>query len=747
MATTNEIRVIVNSEVNKAMREMRKFHGELDRGRKVAGGFQKALKRGLGIAAAAFSVQQLSSAMRENVRLWEEQEQAVTKLAGALRSSGDRVGAYIGELKETASAIQSVTTVGDEASLQIMQLARSQGVAADQLGEVTKGAIGLSRAFGIDTRIAVRGIANAMQGQFTTLQRYIPALRNVEDEGEKLRIVQRAMAQGFEVAKAEADTSTGAMTQMQNAIGDLREQIGRGVASQFRPFAEWFTELASNAAAARQEMLDVQEILAGTSNLSDEEKRTRLLAEQADIMDSMERSGSGRQAGAGGGIIGANIGAGIENAQQARLEEINQEIDRLNGRLEVTNKYSEKHADEVARIQEQKAEEARTQQIIAQRQEALVAYNERLADLETERALGAMDNEELLREQQDAAAELYRSLADAGYTENLRNANGELQIGAQQMREAREEFERIEELLSGGINPAEIVGTAAGVVAERYGQIEEAYIEMFASERDQIERQKQEYIDLGVAKVDAEKWAAEQIRNLNLQTAQEVIGHFQTMFGHIQGIMGAMATLQQQEQQRVMAQYDERLEKLEEQHQRQLAYAEARGATEEELAEIKERQEEEKRKAEEEKEKAKKKAEKEAFRREKAMQLAQTTMAGAQAFVQALTAGPVAGPILASAVAAMTATQLSLIAQQQFPGLASGGIVPAQGEGGGLYRLGDKNKAETVLPFDIRQAGGMGASVNISGPINLYGAGGKDEFIADIHRSIRRGQQTGELTA
>jgi hypothetical protein len=33
-------------------------------------------------------------------------------------------------------------------------------------------------------------------------------------------------------------------------------------------------------------------------------------------------------------------------------------------------------------------------------------------------------------------------------------------------------------------------------------------------------------------------------------------------------------------------------------------------------------------------------------------------------------------------------------------GLSSGGIVPAQGQFGGLYRLGDKNQAEAVIPLD-----------------------------------------------
>ena len=69
------------------------------------------------------------------------------------------------------------------------------------------------------------------------------------------------------------------------------------------------------------------------------------------------------------------------------------------------------------------------------------------------------------------------------------------------------------------------------------------------------------------------------------------------------------------------------------------------------------------------------KARAKAFAQDKAIRIAQTTMAGAQAFVDALTAGPILGPILAGLTAAMTAAQIAIISSQNPPAFKEGGIM------------------------------------------------------------------------
>lgn len=158
-----------------------------------------------------------------------KQEKADRALADALKS----VNAYSDErfklLKDQAAAIQELTTYGDEEIEALQAQALNLGIQADKLDDVIRGSIGLSKALNLDLNTALRYTALAMQGEYTVLQRYVPALRMAQTEGEKLAIVQDLMRRGFEQARGEAETLTGRLKQLKNTFGDLLETIGQAI--------------------------------------------------------------------------------------------------------------------------------------------------------------------------------------------------------------------------------------------------------------------------------------------------------------------------------------------------------------------------------------------------------------------------------------------------------------------------------------------------------------------------------------
>lgn len=174
------------------------------------------------------------------VKLAADQEQAVRRINAALMVSGNSVDAWSGKLQEAASAIQDVTTFGDEATLELMAFALAQGVAADKIEETAKQAIGLARITGQDVNTAMRSLILATQGEFMMLNRYIPAVRNATSESEKMAIVNEFAARGFKLAKDDAKTFTGQLSQLKNSVGDLGEEIG----NHFLPnIAKWASSL------------------------------------------------------------------------------------------------------------------------------------------------------------------------------------------------------------------------------------------------------------------------------------------------------------------------------------------------------------------------------------------------------------------------------------------------------------------------------------------------------------------------
>jgi hypothetical protein len=135
------------------------------------------------------------------------------------------------------------------------------------------------------------------------------------------------------------------------------------------------------------------------------------------------------------------------------------------------------------------------------------------------------------------------------------------------------------------------------------------------------------------------------------------------------------------------------------------------------------------------------------FEQNKKMSVANAVISGGVAAAKAFELGPIAGPIAAALIAGLTAAQIAMIKSQQYPGLAEGGIVPAQGDEGGLYRLGDKNRPEAVIPLDRSELfRGDTIAVHFDGTYHLYGAGGLREFSERVTPEIVRVYNKGRAT-
>jgi hypothetical protein len=181
-------------------------------------------KLAAGAVAAGFAAMAVAG-----VKAFAEQEAAVSKLSAALEANGDDVASLLPQYQDLASDIQAVTTQGDEMTLMLMAQLRNLGVMPDRMEAATKGTIGLQKALGVGAEAAAKMTAMAEQGEFTLLNRYVPALRGASTDAEKMAIVQDLMAKGFSQAEAETKTVSGAFQQLKNDFGDVLEQIGQTI--------------------------------------------------------------------------------------------------------------------------------------------------------------------------------------------------------------------------------------------------------------------------------------------------------------------------------------------------------------------------------------------------------------------------------------------------------------------------------------------------------------------------------------
>jgi hypothetical protein len=243
--------------------------GLLSFGKNAAIGFGSATA-----AVVAFSVKALSA--------YAEQQKAEMALAGSLRAYGESADAVIPKLKEIAARIQDETAADDDAVIAGMAKIRMLGVQTEKLEEAAKATLAL-KSIGIEEAAAQRYVALAMQGNYTMLQRYIPALRTATDEADKARIVNEFFARGYQQQKDLLNTTSGAWRNLKGRIGDALESIGEAIDK-----SAGIKKVLNQAATA------VKDFGNAVDRWIQSEKFQRLQTTLVGIVNAMKQGGSAR---------------------------------------------------------------------------------------------------------------------------------------------------------------------------------------------------------------------------------------------------------------------------------------------------------------------------------------------------------------------------------------------------------------------------------------------------------------------
>lgn len=177
-----------------------------------------------GITGLATSVFSITKAMQG----WADQDRATRSLSSALESMGENASVLIPKLQKVADAIQDETGVSDNAVTHGMARLAMLGVTSDKLEAAAKATIALKSA-GMAEAQAARAVAAAYNGQYTMLQRYLPALKDTSDAAEKAKIVNDFLTKGYQQQKDVLQTVGGQWGAFKGRVGDVLEEIGRAI--------------------------------------------------------------------------------------------------------------------------------------------------------------------------------------------------------------------------------------------------------------------------------------------------------------------------------------------------------------------------------------------------------------------------------------------------------------------------------------------------------------------------------------
>jgi hypothetical protein len=194
----------------------------------------------------------------ESVRLAGVQDIAERKLETALRNLGAYTPEAAARLKALASEVQSFSNFGDESILtaqamlaSFRSVSGSEGIAllTPRLADM---AAGVAKATGqtADLNSVATALGKSLEGNAGSLRRYGVSLSEAEEAAfnaasgmERVQMLASILDANFSgLAEATADP----FVQLQNSVGDLKEQIGMGLLPVARDLALRLKALAEN---------------------------------------------------------------------------------------------------------------------------------------------------------------------------------------------------------------------------------------------------------------------------------------------------------------------------------------------------------------------------------------------------------------------------------------------------------------------------------------------------------------------
>ena len=228
---------------------------------KVDKGLNKLAKSAAATAVGFFGVQGLINGFTRTIELTKQQVVAESQLNAVLKSTKGVAGLTAKELTNMASALQKQTRFGDEAIMTAQSLMLTfTKVGKDVFPDAIETVMNMSEAMGQDMKQSVIQVGKALNDPILG----VTALRRVgvqlsEQQEQQVRdfvavgdvasaqkvILGELETQFGGVAKAAGSTMAGSLEQMNNAIGDAQQALGRQLAPAIISMATNITTLAN----------------------------------------------------------------------------------------------------------------------------------------------------------------------------------------------------------------------------------------------------------------------------------------------------------------------------------------------------------------------------------------------------------------------------------------------------------------------------------------------------------------------
>lgn len=249
-----DIRYLITVDAGGAIKTMKEFDDALDQTAKSS---EKAGKSHDGLLGTIFKGVTVANLATKGINfLQSELGSFITEAVEAdkvnkifnstLAKHGESVVVVGGIYDNFASQLQAVTGESDETIKGLVGLAMNLGINKERIKDAVQGAMGLTTAYGGSLQGNLEAVARAYQGNWRQIDMMIPEIRNLKDESEKLAVLQKKMADGFDASKSAMTGFGGELKTAANQWGDFKEAAGGAFLSVFAGVKKLTDELTGH---------------------------------------------------------------------------------------------------------------------------------------------------------------------------------------------------------------------------------------------------------------------------------------------------------------------------------------------------------------------------------------------------------------------------------------------------------------------------------------------------------------------
>ena len=247
---------------------------------------------GLAVGVATKAIKGMVKALDECAEAYKVQLNAERALDTAINNSPYVTGTASKRLKEFASEMQRTSNMGDEEIIPFMTQLIASGRTEAETMKIIKTASDMASSGAMSFDSAVTQLNATLNGNIGRLGQQNAELKELTEEELKNGKAVDILAEKYKgLTEATVDTKK----QLKNAIGDLKESLGKSFEEAMTPMRKFFTELIqgwADARKARQEYEDARKafdsgIATDTQLITYYEQQLKYIADEKMMYEGM----------------------------------------------------------------------------------------------------------------------------------------------------------------------------------------------------------------------------------------------------------------------------------------------------------------------------------------------------------------------------------------------------------------------------------------------------------------------------